>query len=136
MFAQSGKGAPMRTTHWRSAAILLILGPAFVLADRIPMIKPVPPGKLDLAGDPLPPGAYARLGSVRLRHDATHLAFLGPQTLASLGSTLRTWDMVSGKQIHESQSEHIADAQGADFSGDGRVLITLHTPPMCRVWDS
>ena len=37
-----------------------------------------------LAGDPLPPGATARFGSAKLRHDAKAIAFLDAKTLAAM----------------------------------------------------
>src|SRR5262249_39848075 len=63
-----------------------------------------PSGKADLHGDPLPPGALARLGTVRLRHgsDMTFVAFgAGGKTLLTAGQdqTIRLWDLGTGKEI-------------------------------------
>jgi WD40 repeat protein len=58
----------------------------------------------DLHGDPLPPGALARLGTTRWRHsaDVTFVAFRpdGKTLLtAADDNTIRLWDLGSGKEI-------------------------------------
>jgi WD40 repeat protein len=62
--------------------------------------------RTDLYGDPLPPGALARLGSLRLRHGnaaPTALAFPpGGKQLVSAGGgdrTLRFWEARTGKAV-------------------------------------
>src|SRR5437763_781744 len=60
-------------------------------------------GRQDVNGDPLPVGALARIGSVRLRHgsDVEALAFgADGKVLASAGrdSTIRIWDVATGKE--------------------------------------
>jgi WD40 repeat protein len=61
------------------------------------------PGKVDLYGDPLPPGAMARLGTVRWRHEALSAAVFGPEgkTVITSGGdgTIRVWEVSSGKQV-------------------------------------
>jgi WD40 repeat protein/beta-lactamase regulating signal transducer with metallopeptidase domain len=58
----------------------------------------------DAQGDPLPDGALARLGTMRMRHGAevTFVAF-GPrgETLLTAGrdSTIRLWDLKTGKEV-------------------------------------
>jgi RNA polymerase sigma factor (sigma-70 family) len=63
--------------------------------------------RLDAYGDPLPPGATARIGSVRLRQPSvTHLAFSadGKSFVAGdIWSTLRVWDLDSGKELRRLQ---------------------------------
>ncbi len=58
----------------------------------------------DLYGDPLPPGAFARLGTTRLRHTPSWRivdAAFSPdgKVLVSLGgdSRLRWWDTATGR---------------------------------------
>src|SRR5262249_10560199 len=57
----------------------------------------------DLHGDPLPPGALARLGTVRFRvlSGGTFITFLpGDKTLMTAGQTLSTWEIATGKELH------------------------------------
>jgi WD40 repeat protein len=56
----------------------------------------------DLHGDPLPPGALARLGTVRFRTPpgALFLAFLpGDKTLLTAGQALSEWEIATGKEL-------------------------------------
>src|SRR5690242_17403252 len=75
--------------------------------------------KIDSAGDPLPPGATARFGSAKLRHDAKAVAFLDAKNLVSFGDTLRIWDATSGRMLKEHASESMSGAIAAAFSRDG-----------------
>jgi hypothetical protein len=56
--------------------------------------------KTDFYGDPLPPGALARMGSALLRHEYADVAFARDgKTLISTGrdQTVCTWDVATGK---------------------------------------
>src|SRR5688572_27865647 len=61
------------------------------------------PQAVDQYGDPLPPGARARLGSGRFRHGgpvASLVALPGGKTLVSLsGSRVHVWDAATGKEL-------------------------------------
>jgi WD40 repeat protein len=66
--------------------------------------KPTP--RVDLYGDPLPPGAVARLGTVRLRHDGTghrlgQLMTPDAKTIITSGMDrrLRFWDATTGIEV-------------------------------------
>jgi WD40 repeat protein len=59
---------------------------------------------LDAYGDPLPPGKIARLGTTRLRHACTALAWAPDgKTFASAGNdgAVRIWDAASGKEVRQ-----------------------------------
>ena len=65
---------------------------------------------VDLYGDPLPPGALARLGSERLRHPNYVFAVTftpDGKTVASMGQDgfIRLWDAATGKEIRHFGGE-------------------------------
>ena len=129
----------MRFACFRISCVLLLLaatiGPA--LADRVPRPPPGPAPKLDLFGDPLPPGACARLGSIRLRHDASAVAFRDARTIISLGTTICFWDHSTGKLVGEQTPVQLQNCEHIALSADGRVLVTSHPNPRVafHVWD-
>src|SRR5262249_31012001 len=52
--------------------------------------------RIDLFGDPLPPGALVRMGTIRLRQPNPRMVFSGEgKSLTSVGAdnTVRTWDI-------------------------------------------
>jgi RNA polymerase sigma factor (sigma-70 family) len=66
--------------------------------------KPPPQAPVDQFGDPLPPGALARIGTVRFRHGEPVLSVAfthDRKILASAGhdSSIRIWDAESGKEL-------------------------------------
>jgi WD40 repeat protein len=68
------------------------------------------PSRTDLYGDPLPPGAIARLGTMRLRHDwrgCFGTAFLDGGKILATGSPsgLRFWDTASGRLLTEIKGD-------------------------------
>jgi WD40 repeat protein len=94
--------------------------------------KPAPAGdarvKRDLFGDPLPPGALARMGTTRFRHRGNVLAFAyaaDGKTLISADSdgTVWRWDAVTGK---ETQRFPLPPGFLA-FSPDGSVFASVET---------
>ncbi len=129
------------------AAIILLTVSTFVagaglLVWSTPESQPVeecPENKLssvetqvrrDQAGDPLPPEALSRLGTIRFRHGGLieSLAF-GPdgKTLVSYGlDGLRFWYAANGKEIQRFPEQ--ARAQGIALSPDGkRLAIRVRT---------
>src|SRR2546423_15636873 len=70
----------------------------------------------DVYGDPLPPGAIARIGSLQWRHYSLKDMVLLPdgKTLLSLGGNgvVRYWDVATSKQL---RSEWL---KGANEEGD------------------
>ena len=69
--------------------------------------KPAKPlAATDLYGDPLPPGAIARMGTIRFWHGSllSGVAFSRDGTvLATIGSDVRLWETASGKVLLERQ---------------------------------
>ena len=104
----------------RIAALALLLIAARVLAEDKP--------RLDLHGDPLPPGAVARLGTVRWRHPdglSHHLAFSQDgKTIASSGcERVRLWEISSGRQIKQLPGDS-TDKDFWSFQADGPVAFS------------
>jgi WD40 repeat protein len=82
--------------------------------------------KTDAFGDPLPTGAIARMGSMRLRHSGpVHmLAYTPSGKLASSGAdgTVRLWDGVSGKELLRLDAGE-SWVQGLAVSRDEKLLV-------------
>jgi RNA polymerase sigma factor (sigma-70 family) len=99
----------------------------------------------DRFGDQLPPGALARMGTIRFRHgDTISSIALSPndRTLltASRDHTVRLWDVATGREVrrfsgHENQRSN--DSPSAAFSPDGKIVgVGLgSSEPIC-LWDA
>ncbi len=103
-----------------------------VLCILVPATRAQPPGQgaVDLLGDPLPDGAVARLGTLRLKHGAVveSMAFspdgriLASKSGKRIGS-IRLWDMATGK--HKLLMANVGKTSGVSmlmWSPDGRSL--------------
>jgi WD40 repeat protein len=90
--------------HTRRAALgLIVIALTAGAAPTSPVERP--PGT-DFYGDPLPPGARARLGTIQLRHYWADMAFSADgKALISCGQdgALRRWSLVTGKQVWHKQ---------------------------------
>jgi RNA polymerase sigma factor (sigma-70 family) len=103
---------------------------------------PAPPGKADedkAPADPLPPGAMARLGTVRLRHagPVTVVAFSPDHTrLASGGDdgTIRLWEAATAKEL-QRLGGHVMGVRCLAFSPDGKMLASGSGGAVIRLWD-
>jgi len=87
-------------------------------------VKPeVTAPRLDLFGDPLPPGAIARIGTLRLRDTPWDLAFAPDgKTLASAGyHGLKLWDVQTGKLVFDFPQK---DPVRLSFSPNGKILAS------------
>jgi RNA polymerase sigma factor (sigma-70 family) len=81
----------------------------------------------DRYGDPLPPGALVRLGTVRLRHGpGVYSVAFAPdgKTLASTGGDgrVRLWDPATGKEVRQLDRRPQHEATFAVFAPDGKTL--------------
>jgi WD40 repeat protein len=84
--------------------------------------------RLDRLGDPLPPGAVARLGTLRLRHDgsARSVAFSPDgKALVSGGGdgTVRLWEVETGKERRRWRPG--GDVRMVAFAPDGKLIAAL-----------
>jgi WD40 repeat protein len=91
---------------------------------------------LDRYGDPLPPGAIARLGSIRFRaHDAVHTLVVTPNgrlLAVGDGSGFTVWDALTGKQLYRLPYPH---NRCVAFSADSKHLATGGEKAIC-LWDA
>src|SRR5262249_53549093 len=92
----------------------------------------------DRYGDDLPPGATARMGTVRWRHNAriSALAFAPQgQLLVSAGAdkVIRFWDG-EGKVVREIKADSAVECLA--FSPDGKTLAAGHFDRTIRLWDA
>jgi RNA polymerase sigma factor (sigma-70 family) len=109
-------------------------GPA---AEKAVAAKDVAGRTTDLYGDPLPPGALVRMGTVRFRHKGTGqcVAFTpdGKQIVtAANDGTVRFWASADGKELRSISVEHGVPALG--ISADGKILATAEGDAI-RLWD-
>jgi WD40 repeat protein len=113
-------------TPKRAALIAAMLGLVTALGFRLPVTGQQPQTKADVQGDPLPAGALARLGTVRMRHaDMVSLvAFVqGGKTLLTVGQdgTVCEWDLTTGKELRRFKT--LSDQQGNGPGGFGRAVM-------------
>ncbi|HTU22729.1 MAG TPA: WD40 repeat domain-containing protein [Gemmataceae bacterium] len=84
--------------------------------------------RTDLYGDPLPSGAIARLGTIRLRHADAEIAFSkdGKRLFSCDGSgEIRIWDVATGKLLRRQQlfgkPRQAEEAHLLAVSTDGKI---------------
>ena len=94
--------------------------------------------RLDLQGDPLPPGAAARLGTMRLRY-ASCMAFSpnGKIVATAQWNTVHLWDAASGKPLKRLSTPDFRHwVSTVAFSPDGcKVAVMDHFAHNIVVWN-
>lgn len=100
--------------------------------------------RADRYGDPLPPGAFARLGTIRWRHgdQVTAVAFSPDGATLASGTwdeAIHLWDAKSGKLLRVFlQGQFPGMITGVYFTPDGKQLVSCggHFGDLnARVWD-
>ncbi len=104
-----------------------------------PKGKAVDPVRLDRFGDPLPPAARARLGSVRFRHRGRigQVAFApDSKSVAATDAydTVCLWDVATGRELRRLENATSGRLPGVAFSPDGKILATAQEHEILR-WD-
>jgi WD40 repeat protein len=94
--------------------------------------------RLDALGDPLPPGAVARLGTRRLHHGdlvrAVAFAPDGKSVVAATDSGLTFWDLAGGRRLRSLPHSWAESAIAFDLSPDGRLLAAASGADIV-LWD-
>ncbi len=88
-------------------------------------------GRKDVYGDPLPPGARVRMGTIRLRHARSSFAVAADgKSVISAGAdqTVRIWEAATGKEIKRILLQNpppVGDSSTTlfDLSGDGKTVV-------------
>jgi WD40 repeat protein len=95
------------------------------------------PERVDAAGDPLPHGALARLGSLNLMHEVRieHLAVAG-EILVSAGpqASVRLWNRSNGQPVGPPLP-HTNAVSAIALSHDARWLAVGSVDGVLRLWD-
>jgi WD40 repeat protein len=125
----------MCTTKLR-ATVFVLLG---VLHSAAALRADAPP-RLDRHGDPLPPGAVARMGTVRLRtgNHVNSMAWTPDGRFfatAGEGRFVQVWDPASGKEVYRVPTL-ASRVCCVTFSPDGKWLAVTGEHSEINLWDA
>jgi hypothetical protein len=115
-------------------------GRLVLVAGMVPVTVAGPPGPVDRAGDPLTPGAVARLGTTRFRHGSSirQVAYTPDgKLLMSLGDdgVIRLRDAATGVEIRRL-AEESPRISGFALAPGGRTLVTSSREDVViRTWE-
>jgi WD40 repeat protein len=112
-----------------SVFLLLAIISGVPAADQKNPVSAKSETRVDLYGDPLPSGAIARIGSIRLRHAAlSDLIYLSDgKTILSAGGDriLRYWDIATGKPVRTTNLQGTSGpGTCVTLSPDGKTLVS------------
>jgi WD40 repeat protein len=137
LFSVVGSGAGLLAHHRRALP-----------AAPTPQASPASSGKVetpprtDLYGDPLPPGAVARMGTIRLRGASERVTFSpdGKQVISTDWLSIRTWETATGKPLKRTPLQ-TTEAQGIPrfdeclLTADGKTLVAAAKDTL-YIWDA
>jgi WD40 repeat protein len=141
-FVPSALGEPaMRSLGSFSAATVAL---ALLAGGALAIAPPRPTPRTDRYGDPLPPGAEARLGTIRLRHRWPHGVLV---QFTNDGTALRStcgdgavyyWDARTGAERRRLATVRAEPPGAIGLSPDGRLLAAAVSDPQASVvvWDT
>src|SRR5262249_14085258 len=109
------------------AGWLWYMAPAAPVPDEPPALAVPGSGRTDLLGDALPPGAVARLGTVRFRHGDWDKMIAwspdGKQVVSAQQGTIRFWDPASGQLAAQIESADPV-CRAFAFTPDGKQVVS------------
>jgi RNA polymerase sigma factor (sigma-70 family) len=102
--------------------------------------RPAPRPRLDRHGDPLPPDALARLGTLRFRL-GTHLRGMGlspnGKTAISVGlDQTAFWDLTTGKVLRRIDAKQGGGGHAVAYSPNGRLAASVPDKGTLHLWDT
>jgi WD40 repeat protein len=130
----------MLCPSWRK----LIVGLIVLAGFEPPEVMPLAAGQqqaTDRYGDPLPQGAIARLGTIRLRHasQVVSVAYSPDGKMLATGGydeSVRVWETAGGKELFRLPCEGTPpyDGRSVAFSTDGRLLACGKEDGSVELW--
>jgi RNA polymerase sigma factor (sigma-70 family) len=89
-------------------------------------------------GDPLPPRAVGRLGTLRFRHaeglEAFALARDGKRLATAAGNAVVVWDTATGQELRRFDN-HASTVHAVAFSPRARRIATAAADSLIHIWD-